>query len=145
MFLLVTEELLLCIDWEKTVEAMDLFGWTFKEFPNDPFFLELKGQISFEAGKILLAITYFRQAFKNLPHAQVIPIFLSQALLENPNLKNNDLKEAIGYLNECSKHSPDSTFTWRLLAQAYGKNNQMDYMALCLAEEGLLINDFAYG
>ena len=58
----VTEELLLChTDWGKLAGGYGSFGWTLKNFQMILSFWNSKGQISFEAGKILLAITYFRQ------------------------------------------------------------------------------------
>ena len=125
----------------KHSEALELLNSLIKENPSDPFFLEFKGQICFETGKVSEAADYFRQALKLLPKAKTIPVLLAQALLETPNPDGKTLNEAISLLRQVTDHSPENIFAWRLLAKAYGKNNQMDHVALCLAEEAFLINE----
>jgi predicted Zn-dependent protease len=121
----------------KVSEALAILDSLLKENPQDPFFLELKGQILFESGRIKEAVGYYREALKHLPKAKIIPMLLAQALLELPDLNPNskELDESIKLLMHISEHSPDNVFAWRLLAKAYGKDNKMDHMALCLSEE----------
>ena len=125
----------------KHSDALNLLNALIKENPADPFFLEFKGQICFETGKVSEAADYFRQALKLLPKAKTIPVLLAQALLETPNPDGKTLNEAISLLRQVTDHSSENIFAWRLLAKAYGKNNQMDHVALCLAEEAFLINE----
>ncbi len=127
----------------KLSESLETLNNLLKEFPQDPFFLELKGQVLFETGQVTEAAVYLRQALKYCPNAQVIPLLLAQALLEKPDQGDSqDLKEPIHLLKQVLERSPENVFGWRLLARAYGKNNQMDLMALCLAEEAFLMKNF---
>ena len=121
----------------KVAEAFVMLDSLLKENPQDPFFLELKGQMLFESGRIKEAVGYYREALKYLPKAKIIPMLLAQALLELPDLvpHSKEIDESIKLLMHVSEHHPDNIFAWRLLAKAYGKNNQMDQMALCLSEE----------
>jgi predicted Zn-dependent protease len=122
-------------------EALAILDSLLKENSHDPFFFELKGQILFETGKVKEAINYYREALKLLPKAKIIPMLLAQALLELPEITPHELDEAIKLLMHISEHSPDNIFAWRLLARAYGKNNKMDCMALCLSEEAFRTNN----
>ncbi|WP_165380319.1 M48 family metalloprotease [Candidatus Finniella inopinata] len=122
-------------------EALAVLQGLIDEHPSDPFFLELKGQIYFETGKISEAASYFRQALKLLPKAQTISMLLAQALLESQIPDSKILDEAVSLLMEVVDHAPENVFAWRLLAKAYGRKNQMDHMALCLAEEAFLFNN----
>ena len=133
---------------KRSEEALKLLEELIVENPSDPFFLELKGQILFETGKVSEATKYFRQALEFLPKAQTIKILLAQALLEgltlsqeDPKINKEDLKDAISLLNQVVGHSPESVFAWHLLARAYGEDGQMNHVALCLAEEAFLVNN----
>jgi len=46
-------------------------------------------------------------------------------------------KRAIAHLNDALRTEDKETGAWRLLATAYGRDNQMGMAALALAEEGL--------
>ena len=126
----------------KTLEALSILDKLLQDYPHDPFFLELKGQLLFETGKVSEAAAYFRQALTHYPNAKNIPILLAQALLEGLEKSNTqNLTEPIHLLKQAVVRSPDNIFAWRLLARAYGKDNQMDFMALCLAEEAFLVKN----
>ena len=56
--------------------------------PNDPFFLELKGQILLEGGKPAEAIPVLRQAVQRSGEAPMIAAMLGHALVETEDPKN---------------------------------------------------------
>src|SRR4030095_4861488 len=57
-----------------------------KDEPDNPFFLEMYGQIKVEMGKVEEGITPYQQAVKALPDAPLIRVALGAAMLgtENP-------------------------------------------------------------
>jgi predicted Zn-dependent protease len=117
---------------EDAIAEMDsLIG----EFPDDPYFHELKGQILFESGRIQPSIASYREAVRLLPDAPLIRIGLAQALLETNDIAHN--AEALDNLMQAVQTNEKGPDTWRLLAIAYGRKGDFGLTALALAEEAL--------
>jgi predicted Zn-dependent protease len=110
------------------------------EFPHDPYFHELKGQILFENGKIEEAIAAYRQAVNLKPDTPLIRISYAQALLETQTQSNH--KKALEELLAASDKEKQNAFLWQLLAVCYGKEGQIGMSALCLAEKALTEDNF---
>jgi predicted Zn-dependent protease len=106
-----------------------------RDFPNDPYYRELKGQMLFENGRVREAVQPYEAAIKLAPSAALLRISLSQVYIESGDPTLN--KRAIAYLNDASREEGRDGQVWRLLATAYGRDNQMGLAALALAEEGL--------
>ena len=106
-----------------------------RDFPNDPYYRELKGQMLFENGKIRDAIRPYEDAVKLAPSAALLRMSLSQVYIESGDPTLN--KRAIAYLNDASRVEGREAQIWRFLAVAYGRDNQMGMAALSLAEEAL--------
>ncbi|MBV8777073.1 MAG: M48 family metalloprotease [Alphaproteobacteria bacterium] len=109
-----------------------------RDDPANPYYDELKGQMLFENGRIREAIGPYELAVKLAPRAALIRIALSQAYIESGNPALN--KRAIAYLNDASREEGREGTLWRLLATAYGRDNQLGMMALSLAEGALADN-----
>jgi predicted Zn-dependent protease len=106
-----------------------------RDFPANPYYRELKGQMLFENGRIREAIAPYDEAVKLAPQAALIRIAVSQAYIES-----NDpalTKRAIAYLNTAAQAEGREAIVWRLLATAYGRDSQLGLAALSLAEEAL--------
>ncbi len=126
----------------KLQEAFVVLDQLLKEFPNDPYFLELKGQIYFETGKIKDAVVCYRASVKQRPGAPILNLILAHALIEaSPQRNEQELNEAIQALKLTTEKNAENIFAWRLLASAYGKNQQPEHAAGCLAEEAWLKGD----
>jgi predicted Zn-dependent protease len=110
------------------------------EFPHDPYFHELKGQILFENGKIEESVAAYRQAVNLKPDASLIRISYAQALLETQTQSNH--KKALEELLTASDKEKQNAFLWQLLAVCYGKEGQIGMSALCLAEKALTEDNF---
>ena len=83
-----------------------------KDYPNDPFFIELKAQILSENGKIKEAIKYYKKSLK-IVNSTLIMLPLCGLLLEDSkNLKS--IKEANNYLNFIVKKEPENILAWHL-------------------------------
>jgi predicted Zn-dependent protease len=117
---------------DKAVPAIDAL---IHDFPANPYYQELKGQMLFENGRIRDAIAPYEQAVKLAPDAALMRISLAQVYIESNDPALN--KRAIAYLNDAAQPEGREGTLWRLLATAYGRDNQLGMAALSLAEEAL--------
>lgn len=109
------------------------------EFPEDPYFHELKGQVLFENGKVGPAVVSYRESVRLLPDAALLRVALGQALLELGQPERS--AEALVHLKEAVRRAPEDPMAWRFLGTAYGKTRQLGMASLALAESDLLIGD----
>jgi predicted Zn-dependent protease len=107
-----------------------------KQYPNDPYFQELKGQILFENGRVEEAVDFYKNADRLLPNEPQILIQLARAeiAVENPKL----LPSAIDHLKAVVAKDSENSFAWHQLGIAYGRNGQLGLSNLALAEESVL-------
>lgn len=117
-------------DAEKAVSLVDDL---LVDYPGDPYFYELKGQIQFEDAKPAEAEVAYRKAHEALPDAPRIELELSRVLLALDTPEKD--QEAQTHLEHVVQLIPNSTFAWRQLAIAYGRNGEHGMSALALAEE----------
>jgi len=106
-----------------------------RDFPNDPYYRELKGQMLFENGRVRDALRPYEDAVKLAPSAALLRMSLSQVYIESGDPALN--KRAIAYLNDASRVEGRESQIWHFLAVAYGRDNQIGMAALSLAEEAL--------
>ncbi len=120
-------------------KALPLLEQLITERPNDPYFIELKGQILYENGRLEEALPYYQKASELLPKSAVIRKELANAQL---GLKRPELIDpAIDNLRAALHQEPQSPGSWRQLAIAYGMKGDKGQSSLALAEEGLLNNN----
>jgi predicted Zn-dependent protease len=119
----------------KLDKALPAVDGLIHDFPTNPYYPELKGQMLFENGRIRDAIGPYEQAVKLAPKAALIRISLAQTYIESNDPALN--KRALAYLNDASREEGRDGTVWRLLAIAYGRDNQLGMAALSLAEEAL--------
>ncbi|PCJ97015.1 MAG: peptidase M48 family protein [Zetaproteobacteria bacterium] len=113
--------------------------------PNNPYFLELKGQMLVDFSRLEEAIPYYRKAIKILPEATLFRIALAHALIESAGQNNPSLLvEAIEHLERSLRDESRSTRVHRLLATAYGRLDQHNNAKIHLAEEAVLQRRFSY-
>jgi predicted Zn-dependent protease len=113
--------------------------------PNNPYFLELKGQMLTDFGRLKEALPYYEKAIAKKPDAGLIRISLAHVQIETAANDAAKLQKAIGNLNAALKTEQRSTRIHRLLATAYGRMGKEGEAKLHLAEEALLQrrNDYA--
>src|SRR5215831_13490422 len=116
-------------------KALPIIDGLIRDFPQDPYYRELKGQMLFENGRIAEAIQPYEEAVRLAPAAPLLRISLAQVYIESNDPKVN--KRAVAYLNDALRTEDKETNAWHLLATAYGRDNQIGMAALALAEEGL--------
>ena len=107
--------------------------------PDDPYFLELKGQILLETGKPAEAIAPLREATKESGDAPLIASMLGHALIATEKRANYPeakqvLKAAIGRDNQ-------NPFAWYQLGMIYESEGDLGRAALATAERSNLEGD----
>ena len=106
------------------------------QFPDDPYFHELKGQMLFENGRAQEAVAPLSRAVSLAPDAALIRTALAHVQLEinDPTLRPGAIKN----LRHAVSLEPTYAFAWHQLGIAYGRENKMNFSSLALAEEALL-------
>jgi len=118
--------------------ALPLIDGLIAEFPEDPYYREMKGQMLFENGRIPDAVTTFTEAVRLLPTAPLIRVALAQAQLELDRPAETRL--ALANLNAAVQKDRDHGLAWRLLAIAHGREGRVGEAALSLAEQAMVEN-----
>lgn len=118
-----------------TTKAVDLIDALIRETPNDPYFLELKGQVLYESGDAEMAIPPYRAAVKLLPHAAPLQLGLALALIAHG--EPAELKEAERALEQALRDEPDGASYWKQLAIARGRNGEEATASYAMAEYAL--------
>jgi predicted Zn-dependent protease len=104
-----------------------------KDEPNNPYFLEMYGQIKVEMGKVEEGIGPYKHAVEILPDAPLIRVALAAAMLgtENPKYTTDAAQE----LQTALVQEYDDVLAWYELAQAYGRLGQTGKAQLATAEQ----------
>ena len=103
-----------------------------KDEPDNPYFLEMYGQIKVEMGKVDEGIVPYQHAVQTLPDAPLIRVALGAAMLgtENPRYTASAAQE----LQTALSQERDDPFAWYELALAYGRMGQTGKAELATAE-----------
>ncbi len=107
-----------------------------KEYPNDPYFNEVRGQMLYENGRPAEAVVSYRRAVQLLPSSGLLKIDLARALLDTNNAEND--REAIRNLELAVQTESSSFDLWRLMAAGYSKQNNAGMTSLARAEMAIL-------
>ncbi|HEY5210370.1 MAG TPA: M48 family metalloprotease [Stellaceae bacterium] len=118
-------------DLGRAVPAIDSL---IHDYPNDPYFAELKGQMLFENGRIAEAVAPYARSSKLDPGSMLLRTELAQVQIESGDPKL--LNSARANLEEVVRNEVQNPEAWRLLAIAYGRAGNMGMAALALAEQG---------
>jgi predicted Zn-dependent protease len=116
--------------------ALPLIDSLIRDYPKDPYFQELRGQMLFENGRLGDALPSYREAVALKPDAALIRIDLAHLELEIND--NSLLADAENQLNIAVRTERDMPDLWRELAVAYGRSNQLGMAAMALSEQALL-------
>ncbi|MDP9421719.1 MAG: M48 family metalloprotease [Pseudomonadota bacterium] len=104
--------------------------------PDDPFFLELKGQILLESGRPKEAIAPLRKAVAKAPNMPMIAVMLGHALIASEDAKN--FAEAKQVLKNAVNRDNDNPFAWYQLGVVYDREGDQPRAALATAERSNL-------
>ncbi len=100
--------------------------------PKDPFFLELKGQILLESGKVADALPVLRAAVQMAPDEPLIMTLLGHALISTE--KPADFAEAEPLLKKAIARDRENPFAWYQLGVIYDRTGDAPRAALAAAE-----------
>ncbi len=117
-------------------QAIENANLLLEQSPNDPFYLELKGDILRNAGRIRESIAPYQAAISIVPWAALIRVNLAQAQLA---LNDDGLtRDALNNVNEALRYEPKLVQAWHLAATSYGRLKDFGNLALALAEQSIL-------
>lgn len=108
--------------------------------PGDPYYLELKGQLMFENGKVEESLIPLRQASAAAPDEAQILTLLGRALIATENPVH--LAEAVKSLELSTFLDNSNPFTWYQLSIAYNQSGSEGEAGLAAAERYALIGQF---
>jgi predicted Zn-dependent protease len=103
-----------------------------KAEPNDPYFLELKGQVLLESGKPKEALDALRQAVSLAPEQPLISALLGHALIATEDKDN--FEEAKKVLRSAIGRDNSNPFAWYQLGIVYDREGDQARAALATAE-----------
>lgn len=104
--------------------------------PNDPYFLELDGQILLEAGKPAEALVPLRKATELSGNTPLIATLFGHALIATEDPAN--YREAQGVLKTAVERDRENPFAWYQLGVIYAANGDMPRAYLASAEQQVL-------
>ena len=117
-------------------KALSEADWLLAKLPDDPFFLELKGQILLESGRPKDAIPVLRHSVKEAPDQPMISVMLGHALIATEDDKN--FAEAKQVLKTAINRDNDNPFAWMQLGIVYDHEGDEPRAALATAERNNL-------
>ncbi len=120
-------------DIEKAISETDALLAT---SPNDPYFLELKGQILLEAGRPKEALDALRQATELTNNQPLIATMFGHALIATEDRSN--FKEAERVLKAAVARDRRNPFAWYQLGVVYAANGDIPRARLASAEQQVL-------
>lgn len=120
-------------------EAEALMSELTKEHPDDAYLYDLKGQIMFESARLEKSYEAYKTAAKLKPSEPLILADLAKVELARGTPA--DVSSAVAHLEKSLEIDRENSSAWRLLATAYGKQNNSGMASLALAEEALINGD----
>ncbi|MDX2142830.1 MAG: M48 family metalloprotease [Rhodospirillaceae bacterium] len=121
-------------------QALPLIDGLIAEFPQDPYYWELKGQMLLESGRIDESITAFRESLKLLPDAPLLQVMMAHGMVESADPAYQP--EAQAALTKALRQDPEDPFAWDLLAKSYLASDQPGLSAYAASERALLTGQF---
>jgi len=110
------------------------------EYPKDPYFWELKGQMMLETGHAEDAVVAYRNSINILPDAPLNQVSFAHAMVETGNPAY--AAEAQRALKTALAADAEDPFAWDLLAKSYLQSNNQGMSAYAAAERALLLDQF---
>ena len=103
------------------------------DYPNNPYFYELKAQMLFESGKGLESIAPAERALTLKPDAPLFQLALAQSLLEQGD--SASVTRAVDLLKSALQKENDNGALWYYLSQGYGKQGKEALAKYAVAEQ----------
>ena len=113
-------------------QALSEAEYLLKKNPDDPYFLELKGQILLESGRAEEAVPILRHAVSKAPDEPLIMTLLGHALISTET--REAYAEAEPLLKKAITRDRDNPFAWYQLGVIYDRSGDKARAALASAE-----------
>ncbi len=104
--------------------------------PDNPYFLELEGQILMESGRVAEALPPLREATRLTRSNPLIASMLGHALIATENPDNLDEAEAV--LRAAVGRDHENPFAWYQLGVVYGQRGDIPRARLASAEQQIM-------
>ena len=124
-------------DMEKAQAEIDSLV---RDEPNNPYFLEMQGQILVARGKVAEGIIPYRHAVHVLPDAPQIRVALAAAMIGTEDL--HVAAQAQVELETALRQDDDDAFAWYELAQAFELQGMHGKAQLATAERYFKLEDY---
>ncbi|MFC3677686.1 M48 family metalloprotease [Ferrovibrio xuzhouensis] len=124
------------LDFDRAIKDTDSL---IHDYPNDPYFHELKADILLNIGKVAESIPPITEAYRLAPNEPLIAYGLASRLVALEDTSR--LPEAIGILKKVTLAEPDNGSAWQQLAVAYGRSGDIGMASLASAERFLVQGD----
>lgn len=111
-----------------------------EEFPENPYYWELKGQALFEMGKAAESVEPHAKSLEYLPGHPLLLINYGRSLIARDN--EGDLEAGEEALRDALIKEPDNAFAWNQLAIALEKQDRRAEAELATAEAAYNIGDY---
>ena len=108
--------------------------------PNDPYFLELEGQILLESGRPQEALAVLRKATALTNAQPLIATLYGHALIATEDPKNHEEAERV--LRAAVSRDRFNPFAWRQLGTVYAARGDMPRANLASAEQQVMSGDY---
>ena len=108
--------------------------------PNDPYFLELEGQILLESGRPDEALAVLRKATELTNAQPLIATLYGHALIATEDPKNHEEAERV--LRAAVSRDRYNPFAWRQLGTVYAARGDMPRANLASAEQQVMSGDY---
>ena len=124
-------------DLKNAIPAIDAL---IKDYPNNPYYNELKGQMLFENGRVAEAVAPYQRAVQLAPSEPLLNIELAQVQLETNDAKY--LTAAKSELTSALQGESDNPDAWRSLAIVYGREGNIGMAALAISEQNMAAGNY---
>jgi predicted Zn-dependent protease len=124
----------------QTDKAVPLINGLIAEYPRDPYFWELKGQMLFETGKLDDSVTAYKESLALLPNAPLNQVAMAHAMVETGNPDYGaDAQRALKVALAADAEDP---WAWDLLAKSYLQSDQPGMSDYAASERALLLGQY---
>lgn len=122
-----------------TVNGSRLTRALIAEYPDNPWFNELLGQMLFEAGQATEAVAPYRRAVELAPNEALLQIGFARAIAADGSAES--LAEAERALRAALRLEPANAFAWNQLAKIADSRGDTGLARLATAEEAYSLGD----
>ena len=117
-------------------KSLSILNKMINDYPGNPWFYELKGQILYESGKIKESIKPYQQALLIRPREPLLMVALATAL--NAQESRDSSIKALRLLKSSLMHDKKNSNTWFQLAIAFSRIDDLGNAELSTAERHFL-------